>query len=415
MTRHLRRPSSLYLWMLVVFLVLEYIRPPGLVNLGLQMLIIAIIPVLWFADSNRPWSSILTAQVLFLLVCLSAIATAVNTYSAYLVTRIIFGHVSIALGLSWLLADRESFRKVAWAWFLIMGYASLYGLTHGGRGPGAILGDENDLALACATTLPFALFGVDRLSGGKRWLCAAIGTLMAATIVTTYSRGGFVALATVVVYYFVASPRKIRNLGLLAALALAFVTLAPQSYFDRLATMVETSTGTAQGRRFLWATATNMWRAHPVLGVGAGNFPHLAGRYQSTDFKDTEYVERNWSGTAVHSLYYQMLAEHGTVGAAILAFILWKHLRILSQLRRRMRRSGDVPADLQRDAEFYGSALAGAVIGYGVAGAFLSVLYHPYLWYFSAMAVALDAAARRELDALEPPASTATPRPAVAP
>lgn len=410
-------PRPLYLWILIVFLVLEYVRPLVIVQFKVQMLIIVVIPLLWLAARNRPWSSILTAQVLFLVLCLKAVPLAWNGYSAYMVTRTMFGHVSIALGLSWLLADRQSFRKVAWAWLLIIGYASLYGLTHGGTGPGAILGDENDLALGLATALPFALFGFEQLSGWKRWWSAAIGALIVAAIVATYSRGGFLGLVAAVAYYFLASRRKIRNLGMLAALVLALLTLAPESYFKRLGTMVETDAGTAQGRRFLWTAAANMWKANPMLGVGAGNFHHLVGRYQPRDFEGAEFNRRDWTGTTVHSLYFQTLAEQGTPGIVLLAFILWKHLRTLRQLRRRVRSTSGAPPDLRRDVELYGNALAGAVVAYGVAGAFLSVAYHPYLWYFSAMAVALDTAVRRELETLgpAPPSAPAVkPKPATA-
>jgi hypothetical protein len=49
----------------------------------------------------------------------------------------------------------------------------------------------------------------------------------------------------------------------------------------------------------------------------------------------------------------------------------------------------------------YGGALGGAMAGYCAAGAFLSVAYYPYLWYFSAMAVALEAAVQEEVEALK--------------
>jgi hypothetical protein len=56
-----------------------------------------------------------------------------------------------------------------------------------------------------------------------------------------------------------------------------------------------------------------------------------------------------------------------------------------------------VSADLVRDTSLYGSGLAAAMIGFALAGAFLSVAYYPYFWYLSGIAVGLDAAVRREL------------------
>jgi len=173
-----------------------------------------------------------------------------------------------------------------------------------------------------------------------------------------------------------------------------------ESYGERLRTMFDTNAGTAEGRRFLWATARNMWKAHPILGVGGGNFPFLVGEYQAgDDFDSRAYRETDWSGTVTHSLYFQILAEHGSVGVVILGYILWAHFRTIRRLRRLVASQARAPAGVRNDVELYGGALAGAVAGYGAAGAFLSVAYYPYLWYFSAMAVALDHGIRREVTA----------------
>jgi O-antigen ligase len=285
-----------------------------------------------------------------------------------------------------------------------MGYAALFGLTHGGVGPGSMLGDQNDLALGCATALPFAFYGFERLSGRQRGLCAFIGILMVGAIVVSFSRGGFVALVAVAGYCWFASRHKVRGLIAVAAGATVLLVAAPdagrtgESYRDRIMSMFDTEEGTAEGRRFLWGAARNMWKANPVVGVGGGNFTFLVGQYQPTDFDDREFVERNWSGTVTHSFYFQVLAEHGTVGILLVAYIVGAHFWTLRRLRRRVRAASGLPDDVRRDAEMYSGALGGAVVGYCVAGAFLSVAYYPYLWYFSAMAVALEAAVGREID-----------------
>jgi O-antigen ligase len=304
------------------------------------------------------------------------------------------------------MANFATFRKVAWGWVLIMGYVALFGVTHGGVGPGAMLGDQNDLALGCATALPFAFYGFERSTGRRRWLCGLIGVLMVGAIVISFSRGGFVALVAVAVYCWFASRQKLRGLVVLAAAALVLTAVAAdrgrtgESYRERIESMLRTDEGTAEGRRFLWATARNMWEAHPVFGVGGGNFTFLVGQYQPTDFDEREYLERNWSGTVTHSMYFQVLAEQGTVGILLLLFIVVAHFLTLRRVRRLARSAGGLPDDVRHDAELYAGALGGAIVGYCVAGAFLSVAYYPYLWYFSAMSVALEAAVRREVAAI---------------
>ena len=45
--------------------------------------------------------------------------------------------------------------------------------------------------------------------------------------------------------------------------------------------------------------------------VGASNSSFLIGRYQPSDFEGREYNERDWSGMALHSAWFQLLSEHG--------------------------------------------------------------------------------------------------------
>lgn len=390
-------PSKPAFWLILIFFVLEYARPPVIVQLRLQMLIVLMLPLLWLNARKRPWHSILTAQIAFVALCAIHVPFAWNNYAAYFVTRGMFANVVLAVGMSWVFSHRENLRWGIWTWLAIMAYVAAFGLTHGGTGPGGFLGDENDLALATVTALPFAFFGAEQLPGWKRWVCVGLGVLVVSAVVASFSRGGFVALAAVGIYCWIVTRHKLRNLAVLAVAAAAFMLLAPRSYLDEIRTITDTSEGTAETRQFLWETAYNIWLDHPVIGAGGGNFNYLAGRYQPTDWEGRDYQERSWAGTTVHSAYFQLLSEQGLVGIALAGFIGIAHLRGIRRLRRDVRRHPGAAPDLRRDVEFYGASLSAAMIGYAVAGAFLSVAYYPYLWYFSGLAVALDAAARREL------------------
>ena len=270
-----------------------------------------------------------------------------------------------------------------------------------------MVGDENDLALGCATAFPFAFYAFERLSGVRRWVSAVIVGLLVATIVIGFSRGGFVALLAVGLYCWLASRHKIRGIVvLLLAAGLVLATASDegrtgQSYYERLNSMFKTDEGTAEQRQFLWSTARAMWRAHPILGVGGGNFTFLVGKYQPRDYEKPEFLERDWSGTVVHSAFFEILSEQGSVGAALFGYIVFAHLATLHRLRRRARSVPGLAPEIRRDADLYGGALAGAVIGYCAAGAFLAVAYYPYLWYFSGMTVALETALNREIQRVD--------------
>jgi O-antigen ligase len=385
-------------WLLIIFLVLEYVRPAGIAQLQLQLLILLVFPFLWLFSPNRSWSPILSAQVAFLAWCAKSIPLAHNNYSAYLTTRTMYGNVAIALVLPWICSNMKDLRRVIWTWVAIMGYQAIWSITHGGRGTGGFLGDENDLALACVTAFPFAFARFDRTRGDVQWLYGAVMVLLVMGIVTSLSRGGFVGLVVVSGYCLFSSRHKLRNLVLLIVSVLALLSFAPDKYIDEIRSIRNTSEGTAQSRRFLWATAYNMWKAHPFLGVGAGNSLFHMGEFQSTNFEGAQYQDRDWSGTAVHSLYFTLLPEQGIPGMLIFGFILWSHFRILRRLRHDVRRADRASDSIRQDTEIYALGLNGAIFGYLSSGTFLSVAYYPSLWYFTALSVALDIAVRREMN-----------------
>ena len=402
-----RQAPRFAFWMLATFLVLEYLRPPGIVQLKLQMLVVFVLPVMWLMSRERPWTSILTFQVLFLAWCVKSLPIASNWFNVYFTSRMMYGNIAIALGLTWVGSNLRDLRRLLWLWLALMSYQAVFALTHNGRGTGGFLGDENDLALACGTALPFALAGFERMRGLTRWLLAGVVALTLLGIVASFSRGGFIGLVLCLGYLFVSSRQKLRSLAAIAAGCLIIYASASQEYIDEMMTIQNTDEGTAKGRKFLWAAAYNMWLDHMVLGVGASNSTFFIGRYQPTDFEGREYNERDWSGLALHSAWFTLLAEHGIVGVLIFVSMIANQFWMIRRLRRDVRARGDVPDDLRRQIESLGVGVNAAVIGFIGSGTFLSVLYYPYVWYFTAFAAALDLAVRRELTQLDRPASQA--------
>ncbi len=84
-----------------------------------------------------------------------------------------------------------------------------------------------------------------------------------------------------------------------------------------------------EGNRYdYWRIAWRVWRAHPILGVGAGNYPRFYYQQRAT----TEDIEQP------HSLELQTLSELGILGALLLAGfvvgIAWGALRMRAPATR---------------------------------------------------------------------------------
>lgn len=154
---------------------------------------------------------------------------------------------------------------------------------------------------------------------------AVLVALAVATDVLTFSRAGMIgALAGLfAVALREADPRARRNLALAGAVAgiAAAAALVKVGVFSRFLSTSDVDTASGLGSRSeLWSAAFGFWRAHPWLGIGAGNF-------------ELELPNVGLSGVRTHanSLYLQSLAEGGillfaanvfALGAAIRAFYL---------------------------------------------------------------------------------------------
>ena len=141
-----RAPSYVF-WMVIVYLVMEFIRPELLTPLKLQYIVGLLIPLLWLRERRRQWSVALTVQALFVVWCAQAVPFASNNFSAYMVTRTGLTFLVTGIALTWVGSNFRDLKRVIWFWVALMVYQGVWAITHGGRGTGGFLGDENDAAL----------------------------------------------------------------------------------------------------------------------------------------------------------------------------------------------------------------------------------------------------------------------------
>lgn len=395
----LRPVPAVLFWLLAIFFLLEYARPPVISEFKFQWLFIALFPLVWLADSGRRWSVNLTLQAAFVAASALTVSFASNGFWAYMQTRAGYSHLVLALAITRILGSWSNFVRLTWFWVGIMAYQALYGITHVGRGTGGFIGDENDLALGCSAAIAFPLLGLRCFSGWRRMVCAGLVVLFAVAVVVSWSRGGFLALAATTLYCVWTGRNRLRNLALGAVCVLVFFAVIPGNYKAELLTIKDTRSGTADARQFLWTAGFNMWKDNPVLGVGAGNSSWRVGQYQPRGgrWDHPSYTERDWTMMVLHSLYFQVLAELGLVGVILFGAIIVGHFGTLRAVRLRTRRDPTLSPAGRAEAELYCVGLAGAMVSYLAAGIFLSVLTYPYPWYLSAMAVAFSLALPQRL------------------
>lgn len=244
--------------------------------------------------------------------------------------------IVVALFTTVVVKNREYLRILVWLIALSFGFFGLKGglqwiLSGGGMkiiaGPGGMISDNNDFALALCMGLPLLYnLGIAERREHLRRILLAMVPLTMMTIIATHSRGGFLSMCTVILVLIWRSQNRLAGLATGILLATAGAMVVPQSFVDRLSTIKEYETeGSAAGRLAAWKTAGVMIQSHPIVGVG---FEQFQANYKDYDPLRQEGRE---SGTRVtHNTYLQLWAECGTpafllfIGLIVLTFTdLW--------------------------------------------------------------------------------------------
>lgn len=244
----------------------------------------------------------------------------------------------------------------------------------------SFLGDGNDFAWSACIIVPFTIFLMQSSTGKLSkmvWLATACFLIL--SIVGTQSRGGSLALGSVILYFLIKAKKKMIGLIGIGMLAILVTAFAPQVYFDRMASVRDYQTeGSAQGRIMAWKSALRMAVDHPIVGVGAGHFPVKYGiEYRPPGVGRTEIP---WS--TAHSIYFLALGEYGFTGiVALLGLIISNLLRN----RRRIISLNTVNLSDSKVEWNLAVTIQASLIGFAVGGAFLSGITYPHLYILIAL------------------------------
>jgi len=184
--------------------------------------------------------------------------------------------------------------------------------------PNSSLSDNNLYALAMVMVLPLALY-LAKYSELllARWASLGVFGLCVMTVLGSNSRGGFVAMAILGVWYWVTSPRKIMSTLFVAIVALGVVQFAPERFFDRIETIKEADQdGSFLGRVAAWKVSLNIANDHPIFGAGfdATQVRTIWDQYKKTPNIIDIDIPEAIAYKAAHSNYFQVLGNSGYVG-----------------------------------------------------------------------------------------------------
>ncbi|QDG69717.1 putative O-glycosylation ligase, exosortase A system-associated [Janthinobacterium tructae] len=248
------------------------------------------------------------------------------------------------------------------------------------------IGDNNALALALIITIPLMYYLQQNTD--KRWLrhgLSAAMLLSALAALGSYSRGGLLAIAAMGLFMWLKSDRKLVLGALLGAVAPLLLAFMPERWTERMDTInTYQDDVSAMGRLNAWRMAWNLARDR-----------FLGGGFDVSDAAIfARYAPNPMDVHAAHSIYFQVLGEHGFVGLLIYLALGVATWRTAAVIIRRTRGQPEL-----RWAHGLATMSQASLIGFAVGGAFLSLLYFDMPYYLMAALIATRIIVERQAPA----------------
>ncbi len=343
------------------------------------LLVVAIKIVAGKVDLRKLRCNLWPFFLLFLMVCV--ISTSLSEYPATALSGTAeFVGAGVFIALTLLLIDRRGFQRVLpriliWSvttsaalaiigfFFHIDLFASQNAVYRKGIG-GAV--DHNGLTVLIIFMLPVLvhqILHVRRRPAQRLYAALLMVNLLA--IVTTYSRGGFIAMIGVLAMLAYVHRHRLRprHVGILVCAGLLMVSAIaytiPASFWQRQASLVAWDDGSLNRRSSYLSVAFDTIPKNPVWGTGPDTFPNV---YFASETAKLHRIRGKVVARRAHNTYMEVLVGTGFAGFAIFMTVLWLTLANFARAMAIARAAG-LSANLLSLISSYRLSLLG-LLGY---------------------------------------------------
>ena len=309
---------------------------------------------------------------------------------------------------------REEILGLVWVLVLSIGFFGVKGgiftvTTGGGQRvwgpPSSLVNGNNELAVALVISIPLMYFLVQQASHLRglrllesletKWIRRGLYVAMvlcAVSAIGTQSRGALLAVGAMGAVLWWRSKSKLALGFVLLLMVPAVLMFMPEEWSARMSTInTYEEDASAMGRINAWTMAINIANDR-FMG---------AGFTTATEFIYSMYAPNPSYVLVAHSIYFQVLGEHGYIG--LFLYLLFWGLTYTSAGRLVSRSKGR--PDLEWAGQL-GSMAKVSLVGFAVGGAFLSLAYWDMPYYIT---VALVAANMLVTKVLEQPGPVTKP------
>jgi probable O-glycosylation ligase (exosortase A-associated) len=294
----------------------------------------------------------------------------------------------------YLLHGKQQINILLWVITLSVGFfgvkGGLFTMREGGElrvwgPPGSFIEDNNSLALATIMTIPLLFYLYQQSS--NRWVrrgLVAAALLCGLSVLGSYSRGGLIAIVAMLAFLWSRSRSRVATGLVLLMLVPVAIGFMPDKWEDRMwSIMSYEEDSSSMGRINAWKTTINLANDRPLIGGGFDIYTEQVFERYAPVPEDLH---------AAHSIYFQMLGEHGYVGLALFLLLWYLSWKNASWIVRRTRDLKEM-----RWAFDLAHMIQVSFVGYAVGGAFLSLAYYDVPYYLLAALVLIRREVEQEL------------------
>jgi len=340
-----------------------------------------------------PFTAVTVTLIIFIVwMCVTTLFALNPTGAIEQLTKILKIQAGVILGL-FLIQSRERIKWLVWVIALSIGYygvkGGLFTLRGGGvekvLGPsGSFITGNTEIGLALVMMLP--LMRYLQVTSDRKWIRLGMFAAMILTGIAalgTQSRGAFLAAGAMVAFLWLKSEKKLVP-GIVIATATALtLNFMPDSWWDKMHTTLNYQEDTsAMGRINAWQFAINLTKDRPLIGGGFETFTReLFAIYAPNPARFND----------AHSIYFEVLGEHGYVGLALfllLALFAWRTGSRLIRLAK---------APEHKWARQLAATAQVSLIGYWAGGAFLGLAYFDAYYLIISVLVLAHTVVEREI------------------
>jgi putative inorganic carbon (hco3(-)) transporter len=391
---------------LVVLMTLHFIQPgeliPALAPLRIELVygILMLVILLWTKASVIgeliKTDTIVRATIFLEGVVILTIPFAIWRGGALEAAMELIKLIILQLLMTFFIDSQDRLRSILWLlWGFMMWFAGSAFLAYSrgefytvngvqrAEGINSMVGGPNELAGLLLALLPFVLALLLCSKGTLKKLVlfgsAGFGFVV---LLLTGARISLVALMAMGIFAILRSKRKILNLTVAVVIALSVWFSLPAQYQKRYLTVKQYAEGgqlddSNKFRLQIWDAGWRMIKDHPILGVGAGQFPTAYGTIYAGKFHTA------WMNP--HNLFLQVTAELGIVGLLVFSYFVFQ----IWKVNRWVLHETQSPPFLVNHV--FATACYFMMVGIGIVSTVSHTLYRPY-WYLLAGLVAANRA-----------------------